>query len=75
MGYIGNSAGFDGIPVGTIRTRLRERYECECDEPRPKPSTKTSSYNAMTGEITWYSVCSICGLTIKQRRVQNGKES
>lgn len=56
----------EGIPAGTIRTRLPERREigfCSCSTPKGKLGR--SVFLCRDGKTVGYGVCSICGCPIR----------
>ena len=56
--------GGDGIAVGTIRTRPKEKQFCECDEPEPRDSgVRVYQYVDGMGVVE-LKTCKFCGLPI-----------
>ena len=55
--------GFDGIPVGTIRTMMSEYY-CNCAIPSSK-KTNRFYYDKQTQRIMEITRCDNCKLKIK----------
>ena len=54
-----------GIPVGTIRTRIKEKQFCECETPVLRDnSVRVFIYVEGTGAIEVQS-CKGCGLPLK----------
>lgn len=54
-----------GIPVGTIRTRQKERQFCECEKPEPRDPDAVRIYSYVDGlGVVELRSCKLCGLPI-----------